>query len=141
MKPEFKQMLNKLMFYMEDSEFEKLWKKWVWFWSTVCTNSGKEMVKSESEIPVLFYIWFYLEYSWTGKILCPLALKLKKLMFINCYFWGVLSTVGVLWVLNTTLNVQVISMILWQSVLLVEEIGVPRENYWPSSRHYQNFIK
>jgi len=27
MKPEFKQMLNKLMFYMEDSEFEKLWKK------------------------------------------------------------------------------------------------------------------
>lgn len=28
MKPEFKQMLNKLMFYMEDSEFEKLWKKY-----------------------------------------------------------------------------------------------------------------
>lgn len=28
MKPEFKQMLNRLMFYMEDSEFEKLWKKY-----------------------------------------------------------------------------------------------------------------
>ncbi|XP_071132204.1 EF-hand calcium-binding domain-containing protein 6-like isoform X4 [Mytilus edulis] len=28
MKPEFKQMLNKLMFYMEDTEFEKLWKKY-----------------------------------------------------------------------------------------------------------------
>lgn len=28
LKPEFKQMLNKLMFYMEDTEFEKLWKKY-----------------------------------------------------------------------------------------------------------------
>ncbi|XP_061196185.1 EF-hand calcium-binding domain-containing protein 6-like isoform X1 [Saccostrea echinata] len=28
LKPEFRQMLNKLMFYMEDTEFEKLWKKY-----------------------------------------------------------------------------------------------------------------
>ncbi|KAL3877258.1 hypothetical protein ACJMK2_034991 [Sinanodonta woodiana] len=28
LKPEFKQMLNKLMFYMDDDEFEKLWQKY-----------------------------------------------------------------------------------------------------------------
>lgn len=35
LKPEFKQMLNKLMFYMEDTEFEKLWKKYDFTWSII----------------------------------------------------------------------------------------------------------
>jgi hypothetical protein len=30
-----------------------------------------------------------------------------------------------------------ISVISWQSVLLVEEIRVPRENHWPVARHRQ----
>jgi len=38
-------------------------------------------------------------------------------------------------VLNATLSK--ISVILWQSVLLVEEIGVPGENHQPVARHWQ----
>jgi len=38
-------------------------------------------------------------------------------------------------VLNVTFNN--ISVILWQSVLLVEETRVPRENYWPVTSHWQ----
>jgi len=30
-----------------------------------------------------------------------------------------------------------ISVILWWSVLLVEETGVPGENHWPSASHWQ----
>jgi hypothetical protein len=30
-----------------------------------------------------------------------------------------------------------ISAILWQSVLLVEETGVPWENHWPVASHWQ----
>jgi len=30
-----------------------------------------------------------------------------------------------------------ISVILWQSVLLVEETGVPVENHWPAASHWQ----
>ena len=37
--------------------------------------------------------------------------------------------VGRFMVFNVTFNN--ISVILWQSVLLVEETGVPRENHWP----------
>jgi hypothetical protein len=36
-------------------------------------------------------------------------------------------------VLNATLNI--ISVILWQSVLLVEETGVPEENHRPVASH------
>ena len=36
-------------------------------------------------------------------------------------------------VLNTTFNT--ISNILWRPVLLVEETGVPRENYRPATSH------
>jgi hypothetical protein len=30
-----------------------------------------------------------------------------------------------------------ISVILWQSVLFVKETGVPGENYWPATSHWQ----
>ena len=30
-----------------------------------------------------------------------------------------------------------ISVISWQSVLLVEETGVPGENHWPATSHWQ----
>jgi len=33
-----------------------------------------------------------------------------------------------------------ISVISWLSVLLVEEAGVPGENYWPDTSHWQKFI-
>ena len=45
------------------------------------------------------------------------------------YFWG-----GVM-VSNATFNN--ISVILWQSVLLVEETGVPGEYYRPAASHWQ----
>jgi hypothetical protein len=38
-------------------------------------------------------------------------------------------------VFNTTFNS--ISVILWQSVLLKEETGVPGENHWPAASHWQ----
>ena len=38
-------------------------------------------------------------------------------------------------VFNTTFNN--ISATLWQSVLLVEETGVPGENHWPVASHWQ----
>jgi hypothetical protein len=34
---------------------------------------------------------------------------------------------------------QYISVILWQSVLLVEEIGVPGENHRPAASHWQTW--
>jgi len=37
-------------------------------------------------------------------------------------------------VFNTTFNN--ISVILWQSVLLVEETGVPKENHWPVASNF-----
>ena len=42
-------------------------------------------------------------------------------------------------VVNVTLNN--ISVISWQSVLLVEETGVPEENYWPAASHWQRCIE
>jgi hypothetical protein len=44
------------------------------------------------------------------------------------------SGLGVM-VLNATFNK--ISVISRQSVLLVEETGVPRENHWPVASHWQ----
>ena len=41
-------------------------------------------------------------------------------------------------VVNTIFNN--ISVISWQSVLLVEETGIPRENHQPAASHWQNFI-
>jgi len=38
-------------------------------------------------------------------------------------------------VFNATFNN--ISVILWQSVMLVEETGVARENHWPAASHWQ----
>lgn len=31
MKPELRQLLNRLMFYMDDDEFEKLWNKLIFY--------------------------------------------------------------------------------------------------------------
>jgi hypothetical protein len=41
-------------------------------------------------------------------------------------------------VINTTFNK--ISVILWLSVALVEETGVPEENYWPAASHWQTLL-
>jgi len=40
-------------------------------------------------------------------------------------------------VFNTTFNN--ISVLSWQSVLLVEESGVPGENHWPAASHWQTW--
>ena len=59
-------------------------------------------------------------YSKTSSYL-PGIRNQKKERFINLSIW-----LG-LWCLNTTFNN--ISVILWRSVLLVEETGVPGENH------------
>jgi hypothetical protein len=33
-----------------------------------------------------------------------------------------------------------ISVLSWQSVLLVEETGVPEENHWPATSHWQTLL-
>ena len=50
---------------------------------------------------------------------------------VNNFIWVRVS----LMVFNATFNN--ISVILWWSVLLVEETGVPGENYWPATSHWQ----
>jgi hypothetical protein len=49
--------------------------------------------------------------------------------FGDYFFWGLLLNVQLVWfmVFNATFNN--ISVISWQSVLLVEETGVPREKH------------
>ena len=44
---------------------------------------------------------------------------------------------GLVWFMVFYATSNNISVILWQSVLLVEETGVPRENHWPASSHWQ----
>ena len=56
------------------------------------------------------------------------TLKWKKNYLFIYYFYGVM-------VFNATFNNM--SMISWQSVLLLEESGVSGENYWPAASHWQ----
>ena len=60
--------------------------------------------------------------------------KTKKYCSFKIYFCWNIWRVKVM-VFNATVNN--ISVILWQSVLLVEETGVPRENHWPVASHWQ----
>ena len=39
--------------------------------------------------------------------------------------------------INATFNFSNISVILWQSVFLMEETGVPGENHQPAASHWQ----
>ena len=60
-----------------------------------------------------------------------------SLYFLTCTVKGTLLFCNLLWVrvmvFNTTFNN--ISVILWRSVLLVEETGVPGENHRPAASH------
>jgi hypothetical protein len=51
------------------------------------------------------------------------------------YFKQILLSPFMVMVFNATFNN--ISVISWQSVLLVEEKGEPRENHWPVASHWQ----
>ena len=55
----------------------------------------------------------------------------------NIYIYGL-----VYWfmVFSATFKFNNISVISWQSVLLVEEAEVPRENHWPVASHWQKFF-
>jgi hypothetical protein len=55
--------------------------------------------------------------------------KKKKIL------WRTSSFIVGLMVFNATFNI--FSVISWQSLLLVEETGVPRENYRPAASHWQ----
>ena len=91
----------------------------------------------------LLLVWRTLLSLWE---LCFLNLKNKKLtlymyknyrssnVIIKLCIW---QSVCLVWfmVFNATLNN--ISVILWWSVLLVEETRVPRENHWPAASHWQ----
>ena len=56
---------------------------------------------------------------------------LKQTYF--CFYW--FSDFGWFMVFNATFNN--ISVILWRTVLLVEESGVPGENHWPVASNWQ----
>jgi hypothetical protein len=64
-------------------------------------------------------------------------------LHINAYIWTLLRIryqfkhLSLVWfmVFNATFNI--ILVILWQSVLLVEETGGPRENHRPVASHWQ----
>jgi hypothetical protein len=47
---------------------------------------------------------------------------------------------GLVWFIVFAATFNNISVIPWQSVLLVEETGVPGENHRPVASHWQNFI-
>jgi hypothetical protein len=49
-----------------------------------------------------------------------------------------MGCIGLFMVFNTTFNN--VSIISWQSVLLVEETGVPGENHWSVTSNWPNFI-
>ena len=70
----------------------------------------------------------------------------KIIYKVNNYFWWNIQYKNIIFfnnqgvrvmvmVFNTTFNN--ISVILWQSVLLVEETGVPRESHRPAASHWQ----
>jgi len=62
------------------------------------------------------------------KVHCIWALEVSSFVISNWFGFMVF---------NTTFNN--ISVISWLSVLLVEEIGVPRENHQPAGSHWQNW--
>ena len=88
-----------------------------------------------------FYLWrhnvFYVIFLW---------IKVSSVIqtFSVSYIKGKMSKLSIKFqsqwfmVLNATFyNISVIS---WWSVLLVEETGVPRENHWPVTSHWQTLL-
>ena len=81
-------------------------------------------------IIIINYIqWFYKSCSWIRYI--------NTCRIISCSWYSLFREVMVF---NTTFNNTCISFISWRSVLLVEEIWVPRENHRPVASHLTNFI-
>jgi hypothetical protein len=65
-------------------------------------------------------------------------MNLEVILFFCNYYLYIQKGLGVI-VFNTTYNN--ISVLSWQSVLLVEEPGVPGENHWPAASHWQSFLQ
>ena len=80
----------------------------------------------KQKIQILYF------FAWPDYVSNP-----QKLLDANHYTTDVVKYVDVsskgVMVFNPTFNNS--SVILWQSVLLVEEIGVPGENHWPTASH------
>ena len=72
--------------------------------------------------------------SLLGIIVCVRNRQIFDLYRLN---WEKYPTLGLVWfiVLNATFNN--ISVVLWWSALLVDEIRVHRENQWPVASHWQ----
>ena len=68
---------------------------------------------------------------------CNISIENNYLLVINRVIDYVKYLMVLVWfiVFNATFNN--ISVILWQSVLLVEETGVSGENHWPVASHWQ----
>jgi hypothetical protein len=69
-----------------------------------------------------------------------LRLKITNNLFHYKTFMVILQVLFQYWwfmVLNATFNN--ISVISWQSVLLVDETGVPVDNHWPVASHWQSW--
>ena len=90
----------------------------------------RTVVHTNSKIYIMFLLMFIFTRNTCKRLL--------TLTFVNCCLSVLLFYRGVSFffmVLNTTFNN--ISVISWQSVLLVEETGVLRENHWPVASHWQ----
>ena len=92
----------------------------------------------------MLYVWFistlikalnWIELNW---------IDISPVSFVKTLWWKchVMSHLGFL--IGTSVRVMVfnatfnnISVILWRSVLFVEETRVPGENHWPAASHWQ----
>jgi hypothetical protein len=87
-------------------------------------NFGYEKITIVVDIIPLRQVWLYIKLK-SVKFTISVSLLDIELLLDHTIFLGLVWFV----VLNATfINISVIS---WQSVLLMEETGVPRENHWP----------
>ena len=88
--------------------------------NTVC-------IVEKQRLPIynIFYVWLESQFP----------IFLDEHFMEKLYIWSWLMYKGRVMVFNAAFNN--ISVISWQSVLFVEETGVPEEYHWPATSHWQ----
>ena len=85
----------------------------------------------------LFFVSSFYQFSKQDKwIVFPFVSSASMLTITPWLQFYCFSRVRIM-VFNATSNN--ISVIPWQSILLLEETGISRENHWPVASHWQNF--
>jgi len=86
----------------------------------------------------LLYSYFYLN-LWSIYVMCTFILTwTNKMKYYRPYNSVLKYTRVMVIVFNATFNN--ISVILWRSILLMEETGVPGENHWPVVSHWKTLL-